>query len=72
MILKLTVDRFEGKEAVLKTEDNKTIIWPQAKLPSGIKEGSNLQFTIADDEKSESHNRELAKDILNEILAPDN
>lgn len=68
MIVKLTIDRFEEDKAILKTEDNITIIWPKNKLPKNINEGSALLFLITNDKKEEKFSKQLAKDILNEIL----
>jgi len=67
---KVTIDRFEDDKAVLKTDDNKTIIWPKAKLPELVKEGDVLVFAIATDKDKTAKNKELAKSILNEILNP--
>lgn len=64
----LTIDRFEGGKAVLKTEDNNTIVWPKDKLPNQAKEGEVLTFTITNDIEAEKDKKELAKNILNEIL----
>jgi len=64
----LTIDRFEEDKAILKTEDNKTIVWPKQKLPSDIKEGAVLTFIITKDLETEDEKKELAKNILNEIL----
>ncbi len=68
MMLKITIDRFENDQAVLKTEDNETINWPKEKLPKDANEGSVLLFNITYDAKSEADGKKLAKDILNEIL----
>jgi hypothetical protein len=68
MIIKFIIDRFEGDKAVLKTEDNDTIIWPQNKLPNNLNEGSALLFVITSDKDEEKSSKQLAKDILNEIL----
>jgi hypothetical protein len=68
MMLKLTIDRFEDGQAVLKNEDNTSIIWPKEKLPADAKEGSMLLFNITNDAKNEADSKKLAKDILNEIL----
>lgn len=68
MILKLTLDRVEGEQAVLKTEDGATIVWPKNKLPAEAKEGSVLEFQIKDDQTAELEKKEMAKTILNEIL----
>lgn len=68
MLTKVTIDRFEGDKAVLKTEDNQEIIWPKDKLPENIQEGSVLRIAISSDSGAERADKELAKSILNEIL----
>jgi hypothetical protein len=72
MIITIIVDRFEGEWAILKTEDDKTINWPKDKLPETAVEGSALLFTISDDKDKSDEKKQLAKDILNEILQNDN
>lgn len=64
----MTIDRFENEKAVLKTEDGETIVWPKNMLPAGAKEGMILAFTVIGDEEKEKNKKELAKDILNELL----
>jgi Protein of unknown function (DUF3006) len=68
MLLNLTIDRFEDGKAVLKTEDSETVIWPKDKLPENIYEGATLLFAITDNANKDKDSRQLAKDILNEIL----
>ena len=68
MKLEFTIDRFEGEKAILKNEDNETIVWPKNKLPKDVKEGSILAFMIADKAEDKNNKEDLAKDILNEIL----
>lgn len=68
MNIKLTIDRFENNKAVLKTEEGISIIWPKNKLPEQAREGIVLNFKIADNIQAEKEKKELAKDILNEIL----
>jgi hypothetical protein len=70
MILTIVIDRFENDKAVLKTTDNETIVWPKSKLPVGVTEGSVLAFAIVNDKLKGEENLKLAKDILNEILNP--
>jgi len=70
MLISLTIDRFENGKAVLKTDDNETIIWPKNKLPENLKEGSVLNFKIIGNKTEEEDKKKLAKDILNEILNP--
>ena len=67
MILKLVIDRFEGEKAVLKTEDNETVVWPKNKLPENLSEGGTVMFVISGG--GGESGRKLAKDILNEILS---
>jgi len=68
MLFKITVDRFEGEQAVLKTENNTTINWPKNKLPADCREGSSLLFAISNNPQENKDSKQLAKDILNEIL----
>ena len=68
MLIKLTIDRFEEDKAVLKTEENETVIWPKNKLPKNLKEGAKMLFFITDNKEEEKFSKQLAKDILNEIL----
>jgi hypothetical protein len=64
----LTIDRFEDKKAVLKTETGETIIWPKENLPANAKEGTVLLFQISGDEGIEKEKKDQAKNILNELL----
>lgn len=68
MVIELKIDRFEEEKAVLKTDENDTIIWPKSKLPRDIKEGSLLAFSIKSDSEGTNENSQIAKDILNELL----
>lgn len=68
MTIKLTIDRFENNKAILKTDDGETIIWPKSKLLENSHEGMVLMFHITGDAEAEENKKQLAKDILNEIL----
>jgi hypothetical protein len=68
MTLAIIIDRFEGDKAVLKIGGGLTVIWPKKKLPANIKEGSLLHFKITTNPEEEKNKKELAKEILNEIL----
>jgi hypothetical protein len=70
MILTLIIDRFEGEQVVLKTENNETVLWPKNLLPIESKEGTALVFAITSDNDKEQDSKKLAKNILNEILKP--
>jgi len=68
MKIKLTIDRFEGEKAVLKTDSGHNIAWPKNNLPDNCHEGSILFFNITTEEGFEEQKRNLAKSVLNEIL----
>ena len=72
MNISLVIDRFENGKAILKTNGNDTIVWPKNKLPENLQEGSVLNFKIINNKTKEVDQKNLAKDILNEILNPDN
>lgn len=58
-----------GNDAVLKINDNgKEVLWPKSNLPVGINEGDYLNFLISESDSDSSKRKQLAKDILNEIL----
>ena len=71
MVIELKIDRFENDKAILLSDDNDTIIWPRGKLPKDAKEGSLIAFSLNDDQTKAKESKELAKDILNEILDVD-
>jgi hypothetical protein len=70
MLIKLTIDRFEGDWAVLKTADDESINWPKNKLPAQAREGNSLLFLVSDNPKEDKASRDLAREILKEILNP--
>jgi len=70
MLIKFTIDRFEGDKAVLIDSNGQTTIWPKNKLPAGVHEGSGLNFDIAEKTEREKRDKQTAKDIINEIINP--
>lgn len=70
MIIKFTVDRFENDKAVLIDSSGQTVIWPKNKLPESLREGSSINFEVAEDKGAEMKNKQTAKDIINEIINP--
>lgn len=68
MRITCTIDRLEGSIAVLKTDKGEEVLWPQKNLPENIHEGSVVKFHITGDDEEEKEKKELAKEILNEIL----
>lgn len=66
--IKAVVDRFEGKFAVLVTDDKQKILWPIKNLPDDIQEGSAVRLVISTSKTDEEEREKMAKTILNEIL----
>jgi len=66
--LKATLDRFEEDWAIFSINDGKQIIWPKDKLPQGLEEGAVIKIKLYTSQDEEKERRELAKNILNEIL----
>ena len=70
MNITVTIDRFEGDKAVLITQDKQAINWPKDRLPQKAREGTVLEINIVDTANKTKENKQLAKNILNEILTP--
>lgn len=70
-MLKATIDRFEGDLAVLSFDDGQKLNWPKSKLPKDIKEGSVVFVYVSSNKEATKNQKELAKEILNEILKKD-
>ncbi|MCK5211298.1 DUF3006 domain-containing protein [Candidatus Parcubacteria bacterium] len=70
MDITVVIDRFEGDKAVLITQDKQAISWPKDKLPQKAREGTVLEINIIDSANKTKGNKQLAKNILNEILTP--
>lgn len=66
--IKAVIDRFEGKSAVLVTDDKQKILWPIKNLPDDIQEGSAVRLVISTSKTDEEEREKMAKTILNEIL----
>lgn len=73
MIIKLIIDRFEGKYAILESQDKDPIIFnfPRHLLPQEAKEGSVLSFNIDIDEKETTRRRNKIVEKLNRLKKND-
>ena len=65
------IDRFEGKTAIIKTEDGQEIIWPIKNLPDETAEGSAVRLLLSTKKTDEEEREKLAKNMLNQILKTD-
>jgi len=68
---KLVIDRIEGNMAVLKNGE-KSINLPLDYLPVNSKEGEILNVSIDKNDVETEDKKQLAKDMLNEILKNNN
>jgi len=73
MIIKLIIDRFEGKYAILESQDKDPIIFnfPRHLLPQEAKESSVLRFNIDIDEKETTRRRNKIVEKLNRLKKND-
>lgn len=62
MEISLKVKKYEGDKYILQDDDHNLIYWPADKLPSDIKVGETVKFSI---------NQASGKEILNDILKTD-
>lgn len=63
-----TLDRFEEKKAVFKTDDGQTILWDIKNLPEDIGTGSVVRLTIGTSKTQEEEREKIAKQMLNQII----
>ena len=61
-----TVDRFKGKQAVIKLDDGTEVLWPIKNLADDVKEGTAVKVAISANQ--EEQKEDLAKTMLNDIL----
>ena len=73
MIIKLITDRFEGKYAILESQDKNPMFFnfPRHLLPQEAKEGSVLRFNIDIDEKETTRRRNKIIEKLNRLKKND-
>ena len=62
------LDRFEGKNAIIKTADEQEIGWPIKLLPDELKAGAEVKISLTLTQTNEESQGNLAKDMLNEIF----
>jgi TPP-dependent indolepyruvate ferredoxin oxidoreductase alpha subunit len=70
MNIKVTLDRFEGKRAVLIMESGEKIIIAKNLLPENAKESNVYYISIKENPMEGETDMKKAKEILNEILNP--
>jgi len=73
MIIKLIIDRFEGKYAILETQDKNPIIFnfPRHLLPQEAKEGTVLNINIDIDHEETKRRKDKIQNLLNNLKKQD-
>jgi len=73
MLIQLIIDRFEGKDAVLESQEKTPLIFnfPRSLLPKGAKEGSVLSFNIDLDEKETETRKKNIQEQLDNLKKKD-
>lgn len=67
--LKVTVKKFEGKFAVLETEDKQNLRWPIKNLPDDIQEGAVIRLVVSTAMTDGEEREKLARTVINNILS---
>jgi len=67
--LQAVIDRIEHGSAVLRFADGQELSLPIQSLVGGMREGSSVKVYVLDDAIDQQRREELAKSILNEVLA---
>lgn len=62
------IDRFEGKNAVIVTDDQQSLVWPIKNLPEQIEEGQTIRLVATTNLSDREEREEIAKQLLNTIL----
>ena len=72
-MIKLAIDRFEGKYAILESQGKTPLIFnfPRHLLPSDAKEGSVLRFNIDIDKEETTIRRNKIIEKLNKLKKKD-
>jgi hypothetical protein len=73
MLIQLIIDRFEGKYAILESQNKNPLIFnfPRSLLPKGAKEGTVIRFNIDIDEKETETRRKNIKEQLDNLKKKD-
>lgn len=73
MLIQLIIDRFEGKYAILESQNKNSLIFnfPRSLLPKDVKEGTVIRFNIDIDEKETETRRINIKEQLDNLKKKD-
>ncbi|MFA6099177.1 MAG: hypothetical protein WCV50_06585 [Patescibacteria group bacterium] len=67
--LKVLIKKFEGKFAVLETDDKQNLLWPIKNLPDDAEAGRQVKLFISTTLSDQAEQEKLARAMLNQILS---
>lgn len=67
--LKVKVNRFEGKFAILETGDGHELSWPIKELPDDVQEGTQVRLMVSTAKTSAEAQQKLARAMINTLLS---
>ncbi len=73
MIIKLIIDRFEGKIAILESQDRNLITFnfPRHLIPKEAEEGTVLNINISIDQEETKRRKDKIQNLLNKLREQD-
>ena len=73
MIIKLIIDRFEGKYAILESQDKNPMFFnfPRRLLPQEVKEGTVLNINIDIDQEETKRRKDKIQNLLSKLKEGD-
>lgn len=66
--LQAVVKKFEGKFAVLETDDGQELRWPIKNLPDDAQAGQSVRLIISTAQSEHADREKLAQAVINKIL----
>ena len=66
--LSAKLNRYEKNYAIFRLTDGQELFWPKEMLREGIHIGSKIHLIVKSEQEQVSESRELAKNILEQIL----
>lgn len=67
--LKVKVNRFEGKFAILETRDGSQLSWPIKELPDDVQEGAQVRLIVSTTKTDAASQQKLARAMINTLLS---
>jgi len=63
------IDRFEEKQAIIKTADQQEVHWPINNLPEQVNKGDRIRLIVSTSRTAQEDREKTAKALLNRLLS---